>query len=82
MSQSEFDEASNQHISEGVSQRLSVHVLVRINLIYNPRCVNGVRHGKPRSKLLALVFISLAACLLQGERKLEEDLDAHLHMVA
>lgn len=33
-------------------------------------------------KLLALVFISLAACLLQGERKLEEDLDAHLHIVA
>lgn len=38
--------------------------------------------AKNTMKLLALVFISLAACLLQGERKLEEDLDAHLHMVA
>lgn len=33
--------------------------------------------AKNTMKLLALVFISLAACLLQGERKLEEDLDAH-----
>lgn len=40
-------------------------------------CVMESHEAKNTMKLLALVFISLAACLLQGERKLEEDLDAH-----
>lgn len=37
------------------------------------------REARNTMALLALVFITLAACLLQGE---EEDLDAHTHMVA
>ncbi len=37
--------------------------------------------AKNTMKLLALVFISLAACLLQGESEIEEDLDTHPHMV-
>lgn len=88
MGQSKFDEASNQHRSEGVSQHLSVNVTVCINLIYNPWCVHGVRHGKPwgqeHNESWALVFISLAACLFQAEREreMEEDLDTHLYMVA
>lgn len=46
MGQSEFDEASNQHRSEGVCQLLSVHVTVCINLIYNPLRVHAVCHGE------------------------------------
>lgn len=44
MGQSKFDEASNQHRSQGASQQsvcvcVCVHVTVCIHLIYNPLCV-------------------------------------------
>lgn len=29
---------------------MCAHVMVCINLIYNPRCVHGVCHGKPRGQ--------------------------------
>ena len=47
MGESKFDEASNQHRSEGASQSLSVSVMVCINVIYKLHCVHEVRHGKP-----------------------------------
>lgn len=54
------------------AKRLSVHVTVCVNLIYNLPCVCTVcvmesHEAKNTMKLLALVFISLAGCLLWGE---------------
>ena len=46
------------------------------------KCVMESHEAKNPKKLLALVFICLAACWLQREREMKECLDTDPHMVA